>query len=739
MTHSTFDKFLIVLLLLVFSGAVWWLGGTYFGGKSENNNEVNKRTRYDLRFGHNIPTDAALHVAAQRFADEVRARSNGRVDIQVFPAQQLGTDQQMVEMARAGELDIILTPTAKLGPLVPEMQYVDLPFFFPNPDILYHMLDHEPGQMLLDKLQPLGLIGVTFWGNGFKHFTANRFMRSPQDWQGSKVRIMKSHLLQAQFIELGSSPVFIDFHRLYDALRDGVVEAQENPLVAIANLKLDEVQSHLTLSNHAYLGYVFSISAQSLARLPDDLQDLLLDTARALTPFEREETARREAGFLALLQTRGMQVYTLSEAEQQAFAHSLRHLPARFEADIGADVLSKTEEVLWTMRRQQEPASLAQEWVIGLDTDLSGGTAQAGIAIKRGAMMAIDEINHNGGVLGKRLTLLARDHKGMPSLGINNIHYFSEIPNLVAIIGGVHGVVALAEIEAVHANGVPFLLSWAAIEGLTDNNYDPNYVFRVSLNDREVSPYLVEYAIDRLHDRAGHSHEKIALWLENSAWGRNNEATMRETLASKGLLPVAIEWLNRGQESDEYALQLARIERADAEVIILVANAVEGIEVVHHLGARPTPLPVVSHWGVSSGKFWENTRDILPRLELVFPQTVSFVHPRSERQRQFAAQYMARFGVQKPENIFSPVGTVHAYELVHLLAQAIQQAGSGERSAIRDALEQLQDYEGILKTYAPAFTATKHDALNRQDYYMARYNDSGGIEPLLAPLQDVSR
>jgi C4-dicarboxylate-binding protein DctP len=734
MKHSTFEKFLLIAFVLVFSVALWWFSGVYWGNdRPQVQNQSNNGASYHLRFGHNIPTDAALHVAAQRFADEVKKHSQGRIQVTVFPAQELGTDQQMVEMARAGELDIILTPTAKLGPLVPEMQYVDLPFFFPDEETLYYMLDNEPGQMLLDKLQPLGLIGVTFWGNGFKHFTANRLLRTPEDWREVKVRIMKSRMLQTQFIDLGAQPIFIDFHRVYEALRDGVVEAQENPLVAIANLNLDEVQSHLIISNHAYLGYVFSISHKSLARLPEDLQDLLIDTAKALTPFEREETRVRESAFLELLHSRGMQVYTLDENERHAFAQALRHLPTRFEADIGADILSKTEEILWHRRYKNMPQSAQDELIIGIDTDLSGGAALAGIAIKRGAIMALDEINQRGGVLGKRLVLLARDNKAMPSIGINNITYFSRIPNLVAIIGGVQSVVALAEVEIVQQEGVPLLVSWAAAEGLTQHEHTPNYIFRLSLNDREAAPYLIEYAL-KIH--APLKYEKVALWLDNSVWGRNNERAMRDALAAQGIQPVTVEWLNRGQEREEYAAQLARIEQVQAQVIVLVANAIESIEVINHLGRSHKPLPVVSHWGVSSGKFWDAVRHSLSKVELVFPQTVSFIHPKSDKQHQFAQRYQELFGVSSAQEIFSPVGTAHAYELVHLLALALERAESSERRAVRDALEQIEYYAGMLKNYAPAFTPDNHEALNQSDYYMARYNDSGAIEPL--PLSSVT-
>ena len=128
---------------------------------------------YNLRFGHNIQENSALHQAALRFASLVNERTHGQVQVEIFPNQQLGNDHQMIEMARAGELDIILTPTAKLSALAPQMQYVDLPFLFPTREDAYALLDGKVGDLLLRHLKPYGLRGVTIWENGFMPLTAN--------------------------------------------------------------------------------------------------------------------------------------------------------------------------------------------------------------------------------------------------------------------------------------------------------------------------------------------------------------------------------------------------------------------------------------------------------------------------------------------------------------------------------------------------------------------------------------
>ena len=232
--------------------------------KQENGqaNSINKQEQeiYELKLGHDMPTDSAQHMAALKFADIVNHKSGGKVHVVVFPNQELGTDHQMIEAARAGKLAIILPPTAKLSTLVPSLQYADLPFLFPTRQDVYELLDGEPGKMLMEKLKPHGLIGVAFWESGFKQFTANRDIRSPEDFKNLKIRVMKSKIIMDQFKAFGATPILIDFHKTYQALKDGVVDGEENPLVSIVNMKFHEIQSHVIISNHAYLSYVFAFS-----------------------------------------------------------------------------------------------------------------------------------------------------------------------------------------------------------------------------------------------------------------------------------------------------------------------------------------------------------------------------------------------------------------------------------------------------------------------------------------------
>lgn len=669
-----------------------------------------------LRFGHNIPADSALHQAALRFAEGVRQKSGGRVRVEVFPAQQLGTDDQMLEMARRGELDILLTPTAKLSSALPAMQLADLPFFFPARADLYATLDGEPGRMLLDRLRDIDLVGVTFWENGFKDFTGNKPLLAPEDFAGQKIRVMKSRMLMEQFHELGAQPISIDFHATRQALADGVVDGEENPLIAIVSMGLYQVQSDLTLSSHGYLGYVFMLSAKTFATLPPDIQQIVLDTARELTPWEREETHRREQTLLEQVRQAGVAIHPLDETQRRRFAAVLADIPGRFEDEIGADVLSKAEEML----DDKYHSAHGERITIGLSADLSLDCKVGGLAIKRGAQLAIDDINAAGGVLGKPLVLIARDHKGQPGLGVANVRAFADRPDVVAVLGGIQAGVELEENTVVHERGLPFLLPWSATAAAVDNGQTPNYTFRVSANDRLATPFLIEQ-VDR-------RYRHPAILFENSAWGRGSLAAMSARLAQDGRAFVRAESFNRGEA--RFDALLSAIAQAGADVLVIIANTQEATRILHTLADQPKPLPVVSHWGITCGDFWNANQDALGRVDLSFFQTfVPGDNPRPEA-GALLRHYRARFGLAAERSVPAIQGIAQAYDVVRLLALAIEKAGSTDRQAVRAALEHLPPYEGVLRRYAPAFTPERHDALGVEDYRIARYTAHGDIVPL---------
>ena len=699
---------LVVVVLRIFNGN---------GENVVNNDSVAEKEVVELRFGHNTPENSALHQASLRFAEEIKRKSGGQVAINVFPAQQLGNDHQMVEMARNGELDILLTPTAKMSVPVPAMQYADLPFLFPSREDVYDMLDGEPGQILLSKLREIGLVGVTFWENGFKHFTGNVPFTSPDAFNDKKIRVMKSRIIMDQFRAFGAEPVPIDFHATRDALKDKVVDGQENPLVAIVSMGFHEVQSDLVLSEHAYLGYVFSISEKVMNSLSPEVAAMLVETAREITPWERNETRKREQEYIEKVKQAGVNVHRLSEEERQQFADKTTHIVKSFEDVIGSDVISKTEEMLL---EKYGPSHDSQEQVvIGIDVDLSLDGKSAGLAIKRGAELAISEINSNGGVLGKPLVLITRNHRVTPSVSQNNLKDFIARDDLVAVIGGLHGAVIIDSIKLIQQAKIPYLLSWTASMNLVENGYEDNYIFRLSANDRLVSGFLAGKALEK--------NRKPAVLVENSAWGRTNAERIAEVLRQRGVDPLTMIY-NRGQES--FDVELQKLLDSGSDSVVMVANFREGSRIIQQIAELDRIIPIISHWGIMGGPFFEENKHILHKVDLQFFQTFGFEGNRRPQAKHLQQAYLNAYGKQSVKEIRAATGVAHSYDLVHLLAQAINEAGSFDREKIKLMLENLSTHEGVLKRYNRPFTATDHEALDESDYYMAKMTATGQIMPV---------
>jgi branched-chain amino acid transport system substrate-binding protein len=358
---------------------------------------------------------------------------------------------------------------------------------------------------------------------------------------------------------------------------------------------------------------------------------------------------------------------------------------------------------------------------LGLAAAVSGGSAASGEAIKRGLQIAMDEINGKGGVLGgRKLELVVRDDEGNPQKGVTIARELVERERVAAVFGGLHTTVALAQVPVWHELSTPYVGTWAAGTNITRNGRKPNFVFRVSANDDEVDKYLVRYAAEQL------KRGKPGLLLENTAWGQSNEAGLSKWFGERGVKAVGVEKFN--WNDPDMSPQLLRLKQGGADVVMLVANAPEGAQVVRSKAKVGWEVPIVSHWGISGGRFAELTGELSDGV--VFVQTYSFFGKPNARGEAVLKALKDKYGVKGPEDVTAPVGTANAYDALHLVALAIEQAKSTDGAKVRDALEELKaEYAGLIKTYQRPFTAEQHDALTERDYIMVVWK-GGKIVPV---------
>jgi branched-chain amino acid transport system substrate-binding protein len=360
-------------------------------------------------------------------------------------------------------------------------------------------------------------------------------------------------------------------------------------------------------------------------------------------------------------------------------------------------------------------AQAADPIKIGHVAALSGGSAQSGEAITRGLTIAIDEINAKGGLLGgRKLELIQRDDESTPPKGLTAARELISREKVAIIFGGIDSPVGLAMAPILNKEKVPHMAVWAAGTGITRNGANPNYIFRVSAVDVLVDVKLLDYAAKT------YGAKKVGLILVNNPWGESNEKGLAEAVKSKtGMEIVGAEKFENNDV--DMVPQLTRLKDKGTDVLILVGNAAPGAQVMKARERLGWKVPVVSHWGISGGRFPELTGPTAGDAHFV--QTYSFYGKQSPVGEKVLVALKAKYpAIKGPGDIFAPVGTANAYDAMHLVALAIEQAGSTDGDAIRTALEDLKaPYQGLIKTYNKPFSAANHDALGPDDYVMVHY------------------
>jgi len=364
------------------------------------------------------------------------------------------------------------------------------------------------------------------------------------------------------------------------------------------------------------------------------------------------------------------------------------------------------------------PSSLsAQEPIkIGHVAALSGGSAQSGEAITRGLSLAIEEINAGGGLLGgRKIELLQRDDESVPPKGVVAARELISKEKVAALFGGIDSPVALATVPVVNKEKVPYMGVWAAGTGITRNGAEPNFVFRVSAVDVLVDVKLLDYANKKF------ASIKPGLLLVNNPWGASNEAGLLEAAKSNAALHIV--GVEKFENADvDMTAQLTRLKEKGADTVIIVGNAAPGAQLMKSRERMGWMVPIVSHWGISGGRFPELAGPTAGDAHFV--QTYSFFGKQGTVGERVLAALKKKYPqIKGPEDIYSPVGTANAYDAMHLLAKAITQAGATDGDKIREALENLSGkYEGLIKTYDHPFSKAEHDALGPGDYIMVRYD-----------------
>lgn len=294
-----------------------------------------------IKFSHVVAPDTPKGRAAERFKVLAEQMTKGRVKVQVYPNSQLYKDREELEALQLGAVQMLAPSLAKFSPLgVKEFEAFNLPYIFPSQQALYAVTEGPIGRGLLRKLEAKGITGLAYWDNGFKVMSANKPLLAPRDFRGLRMRIQASRVLDAQMRALGAQPLALAFSETAAALRDGVVEGTENTPSNMFTQRMHELQKHLTVSNHGYLGYAVIVNKKFWDGLPSDIRRQLEQAMREATAYEKTIAQRtNDAALEAIRRTGTTTIHTLSPQQQAEWRRAMQPVYAQMEDRIGKDVV----------------------------------------------------------------------------------------------------------------------------------------------------------------------------------------------------------------------------------------------------------------------------------------------------------------------------------------------------------------------------------------------------------------
>jgi tripartite ATP-independent transporter DctP family solute receptor len=278
---------------------------------------------FTLRYANNLPASHPTNVRAKEMAARVHSESKGRVEIQIFPNNQLGSDTDTLSQLRSGAVDFFTLSPLILGTFIPAAQISGMGFAFQDYDSVWAALDGDLGAHVRKQIGATSIFAFDkIWNGGFRQITtAEKPVTQPKDLQGMKLRVPPSPLWTSMFKDFGASPASVNFAEVYSALQTHVVEGQENPLSIIYTGKLYEVQKYCSLTNHMWDGFWFLGNKDSFSQLPPDLQTIVRNAINDAALKQRHDVTQMDQTLRSKLEGDGLK---FTEVDRAAFRKQLQ-------------------------------------------------------------------------------------------------------------------------------------------------------------------------------------------------------------------------------------------------------------------------------------------------------------------------------------------------------------------------------------------------------------------------------
>jgi branched-chain amino acid transport system substrate-binding protein len=356
---------------------------------------------------------------------------------------------------------------------------------------------------------------------------------------------------------------------------------------------------------------------------------------------------------------------------------------------------------------------------VGVYGPFTGGSAGMGVSMRNGAALAIEEINAAGGILGKRVIMVARDDEARNERGAQIMQELLEKENVVAVLGPINTGVADASSRYAEEKHVPLIINASAGAKVNElfAQYPQNYVFRIAAGDALQTEVIVREAVD------GRKYTKVALLCDDTNYGQNGRAKMEKALEKRKIKPV---YVGKFKIKDtDMTAQLQEAKAAGAQALLLYGIGPELAAIANSMNRIGWNVDMIGAWTLSMSAFISNAGRNGDGATM--PQTFIEAGAKGPLQTKFVKDYETKFH-EKPISV--AVAAAQGYDSMYLLKLAIEQAGTTDGPKVREALEDLKKpYDGVTGHYAPPFTKTDHEAVKESNVVMGVVKDGKVVPP----------
>jgi tripartite ATP-independent transporter DctP family solute receptor len=296
-----------------------------------------------MRFGTNQSSSSVAFAGCKYWADQIKEKSGGKITIEVYESNTLGSQADMLDGLKMGTIEISFNSPATMSAAVPSVAVLDLPYIFTSKEQAYKVLDGEIGLEIFSVAEKQeGYYVLAVFEGGFRQsVNSKRDVASLADYRGLKFRCPESQVYLRLYEKLGAIPTAMDMSEVFTSLQNGTVDGTESPIFTIYSNSWYEAASHLTIDNHIYACNPILVSAPYFDKLPSAVQAMLRETCQKAAVWERARTTEREDGVIADMESKGVTVTRLSDERLKEIQEAVKTVWDDFEGKIGAELIEK--------------------------------------------------------------------------------------------------------------------------------------------------------------------------------------------------------------------------------------------------------------------------------------------------------------------------------------------------------------------------------------------------------------